>query len=253
MNDALGSVQSVLVLGGGSEIALATVRKMIASRCRTVILAGRDPEALSAPAKELETAGAERVDVVPFDALDFASHGDFVRNVFAQHGDIDLVLLAFGVLGDQTLAEAEANEALRIVESNFTGAVSVLVPVANALRTQGHGTIVVLSSVAGERARRSNFVYGSSKAGLDAFCQGLGDSLVPSGVRVVIVRPGFVHTKMTEGLAPAPLATDPDSVADAIVAGLGRGAEIIWAPGPLRFVMSALRHVPRAVFRRLPL
>ena len=111
----------------------------------------------------------------------------------------------------------------------------------------------MLSSVAGERARKSNFVYGSSKAGLDAFCQGLGDSLVGTGVRIVIVRPGFVHTKMTEGLEAAPLSTDADTVADAIVAGLGRGSETIWVPAPLRIVMSVLRHVPRPVFRRLPL
>jgi decaprenylphospho-beta-D-erythro-pentofuranosid-2-ulose 2-reductase len=253
MNDALGGVQSVLVLGGGSEIALATVRKLIAGRCRTVVLAGRDVEALAPVAKELEAAGATKVDVVAFDGLDYASHDAFVTDVFAHHDDFDLVLLAFGVLGDQDLAETDGTEARRIIESNFTGAVSVLVPVVGALRAQGHGTIVVLSSVAGERARKSNFVYGSSKAGLDAFCQGLGDSLAGSGVRVVVVRPGFVHTKMTEGLAPAPLATDPDAVADAIVAGLGRGSETIWAPAPLRYVMSALRHVPRPVFRRLPL
>jgi decaprenylphospho-beta-D-erythro-pentofuranosid-2-ulose 2-reductase len=253
MNDALGGVQSVLVLGGGSEIALATVRKLIEARCRTVVLAGRDPEAMSGPAKELLTAGATAVDVVAFDGLDYASHDGFVRQVFEQHGDLDLVILAFGVLGDQELAETDGAEARRIIESNFTGAVSVLVPLVNALQAQGHGTVVVLSSVVGERARKSNFVYGSSKAGLDAFCQGLGDSLAGSGVRIVIVRPGFVHTKMTEGLDPAPLATDPDSVAGAIVAGLGRGSETIWAPAPLRYVMSVLRHVPRPVFRRLPL
>lgn len=253
MNDALGYPQSVLVLGGGSEIALATLRKLVAARCRTVVLAGRDAEALGTPAKELRDAGATTVDVVAFDALDAASHDRFVSEVFASHGDIDLVLLAFGVLGDQDLAESDAAEARRIVDSNFTGAVSVLVPVVQALRAQGHGTIVVLSSVAGERARKSNFVYGASKAGLDAYCQGLGDSLVGTGVRVVIVRPGFVHTKMTEGMAPAPLSTTPEAVADAIVAGLGRGSEIIWAPAPLRFVMSALRHVPRAVFRKLPI
>lgn len=253
MRDALGGVQSVLVLGGGSEIALATVRKLIQSRCRTVILAGRDLESLVAPAKELETAGATNVEVVAFDGLDFASHDEFVRDVFTRHPDLDMVLLAFGVLGDQDQAETEAVEARRIIESNFTGAVSVLVPVVNALKDQGHGTVVVLSSVAGERARKSNFVYGSSKAGLDAFCQGLGDSLVGTAVRVVIVRPGFVHTKMTDGMEPAPLATDPDSVADAIVAGLGRGSETIWAPAPLRYVMSVLRHIPRPVFRRLPL
>jgi decaprenylphospho-beta-D-erythro-pentofuranosid-2-ulose 2-reductase len=249
----LGGVQSVLVLGGGSEIALATVRKLIEGRTRTVVLAGRDPEALTAPAKELEGAGATTVDVRPFDGLDFASHEGFVADTFAAHPDLDLVILAFGVLGDQDRAEVDAVESRRIIDSNFTGAVSVLVPVVNALKEQGHGTVVVLSSVAGERARKSNFVYGSSKAGLDAFCQGLGDSLVGTGVKIVVVRPGFVHTKMTDGLEPAPLATDPDSVADAIVAGLGRGSETIWAPAPLRFVMSALRHVPRPVFRRLPL
>ena len=253
MNDALGGPQSVLVLGGGSEIALATVRKLVEGRCRTVVLAGRDPEALGRPAKELEAAGATSVSVVSFDGLDFASHDGFVRDVFAGHGDVDLVLLAFGVLGDQDLAERDGAEARRIVESNFTGAVSVLVPVVGALREQGHGTVVVLSSVAGERARKSNFVYGSSKAGLDAFCQGLGDSLAGTGVHVVIVRPGFVRTKMTEGMPEAPLATDADTVATAIVTGLGRGAETIWVPAQLRFVMSALRHVPRPVFRRLPL
>ncbi len=253
MNDALGGAQSVLVLGGGSEIAVATVRRLIRERCRTVTLAGRDPEALARPAKELEAAGATTVSVVRFDGLDFASHDGFVQDVFAEHGDLDLVLLAFGVLGDQDLAEHDGAEARRIVESNFTGAVSVLVPVVDALRAQGHGTVVVLSSVAGERARRSNFVYGSSKAGLDAFCQGLGDSLLGSGVRIVIVRPGFVHTKMTEGMAPAPMSIEADAVADAIVAGLGRGSETIWAPSQLRFVMSVLRHLPRPVFRRLPL
>lgn len=253
MNDALGGPQSVLVLGGSSEIGLATVRRLVDDRCRRVVLAGRDLEAMQRAGKDLEAAGATSVDVVGFDGLDFAAHDGFVRDVFARHGDFDLVLLAFGVLGDQDLAEVDAGEARRIVESNFTGAVSVLVPVVGALRAQGHGTIVVLSSVAGERARKSNFVYGSSKAGLDAFCQGLGDSLEGTGIRVVVVRPGFVHTKMTEGMDAAPLSTDPQTVAGAIVAGLGKGQEIIWVPAPLRLVMSALRHVPRPLFRKLPL
>ena len=253
MIDAVGGPQSVLVLGGGSEIALATVRKLIDGRCRTVTLAGRDLEALARSAKELEAAGASSVDVVPFDALDFASHDGFIRDLSADHSDFDLVILAFGVLGNQDLAETDSAETRRIIESNFTGAASVLVPLVGALKEQGHGTVVVLSSVAGERARKSNFVYGSSKAGLDAFCQGLGDSLVGTGVRIVVVRPGFVHTKMTEGMEAAPMSTDADTVANAIVSGLGRGSETIWVPAPLRVVMSVLRHVPRPVFRRLPL
>ena len=195
----------------------------------------------------------ELVVVTAFDALDRESHAAFVERCWSEYGDIDLVLVAFGVLGDQDVAEHDTAEALRIIDTNFTGAVSVLVPIAERLRSQGHGTIVVLSSVAGERARRSNFVYGSSKAGLDAFCQGLGDALVGTGVRMVIVRPGFVHSRMTEGLDPAPLSTTPDAVAQAILDGLARDREIIWVPAALRGVMSGLRHVPRPVFRRLPL
>jgi decaprenylphospho-beta-D-erythro-pentofuranosid-2-ulose 2-reductase len=128
-----------------------------------------------------------------------------------------------------------------------------MVAAANRLRAQGHGTLVVLSSVAGERARRSNFVYGASKAGLDAFAQGLGDALHPTGVRVLVVRPGFVHTKMTTGLKAPPLSTTPEAVAAAIVTGLASGAHTVWVPGPLRFVFSALRHLPRPLFRRLDL
>jgi decaprenylphospho-beta-D-erythro-pentofuranosid-2-ulose 2-reductase len=252
MKDALGTVQSVLVLGGGSDIALATCRRL-APRAQTIVLAARKPETLDAAAAELRAAGASTVDVVGFDATDSASHDTFVANVFDRYGDFDVVLFAFGVLGDQAEAERSGRAAREIVESNYVGSVSVGVPVAQRLRDQGHGTIVVLSSVAGERARRSNFVYGSSKAGLDAFFQGLGDALVGTGVHVMVVRPGFVHTKMTAGMQAAPLATTPDKVADAIVEGLRRDREVVWVPAPLRWVMSALRHVPRPVFRRLPL
>jgi decaprenylphospho-beta-D-erythro-pentofuranosid-2-ulose 2-reductase len=123
---------------------------------------------------------------------------------------------------------------------------------ANRMRGQGHGVIVALSSVAGERARASNFVYGSTKAGLDAFFSGLADSLVGTGVSVLVVRPGFVRSKMTAELADAPLATTPDAVAEAIVTGIRAGRHTVWVPGVLRWVMSGLRHTPRAIFRRLP-
>jgi decaprenylphospho-beta-D-erythro-pentofuranosid-2-ulose 2-reductase len=253
MKDALGSVQSVLVLGGGSDIALATVRELVQRRARTVVLAAREPAALKATAEELRAAGATTVETVAFDARDTASHDAFVAEVFERVGDVDLALLAFGVLGDQEEAEHDGRAAVDIAEVNYVGSVSVAVPIAQRMRTQGHGTIVALSSVAGERARRSNFVYGSSKAGMDAFFQGLGDSLVGSGVRVMIVRPGFVHTKMTDGMDAAPLSTTPEAVADAIVHGLARGRETVWVPSTLRYVMTVLRHVPRPVFRKLPI
>jgi decaprenylphospho-beta-D-erythro-pentofuranosid-2-ulose 2-reductase len=253
MQDALGSVQSVLVLGAGSDIAHATLRALVARRARTIVLAARDPMALAPVAAELRALGAERVETVAFDANDTAAHGALVDEVFDLVGDIDLALLTFGVLGDQEVAERDADAAVDIARVNYLGSVSVGVPLARRMREQGHGSIVVLSSVAGERARRSNFVYGSSKAGMDAFFQGLGDSLVGTGVKVMVVRPGFVRTKMTEGMEAAPLSTTADAVAAAIVRGLERGSETVWVPSTLRYVMSALRHTPRVVFRKLPI
>ncbi len=252
MRDGLGSVQSVLVLGGTSEIALATVRALMEERARTVVLGVRDPERSRTVVESLRAGGSAHVEAVPFDALETDRHQALVDDVFDRHGDFDVVLLAFGVLGDQALSERDPAQARLVVETNFTGAVSVGVPIAQRLRAQGHGTLVVLSSVAGERARKANFVYGASKAGLDAFAQGLGDSLAGSGVHVMVVRPGFVRTKMTAHMGGAPFATTPDAVAEAIVAGLRRNAHTVWVPSVLRLVMAVLRHLPRGVFRRVP-
>lgn len=250
MKDAFGLPQSLLVLGGTSEIALATARRLIARRTRTVWLAGRPSPGLDEAAGRLRALGAE-VRTVAFDALDPAAHEDALGKVFAE-GDIDMVLLAFGTLGDQAHDERDPGAAVRVAQTNYTGAVSAGLVCAGALQAQGHGSLVVLSSVAGERARRANFIYGSSKAGLDAFAQGLGDALYGTGVHVMVVRPGFVRTRMTDGLPEAPLATTPEAVAAAVELGLRRRAETVWVPGALRMVMSALRHLPRGVFRRLP-
>jgi len=250
VKDAFGLPQSLLILGGTSEIALATARRLITRRTRTVWLAGRPSPRLEQAAEGLRALGAD-VRTVAFDALDPESHETVLGKVFAE-GDIDMVLLAFGVLGDQARDEREPVNAVRVAQTNYTGAVSAGLVSARALQAQGHGSLVVLSSVAGERARRSNFIYGSSKAGLDAFAQGLGDALHGTGVHVMVVRPGFVRSRMTAGLDEAPLATTPEAVAAAVEGGLRRRSETVWVPGALRLVMSALRHVPRAVFRRLP-
>ncbi|MGF0170690.1 decaprenylphospho-beta-D-erythro-pentofuranosid-2-ulose 2-reductase [Streptomyces sp. Marseille-Q5077] len=251
MKDAFGLPQSLLVLGGTSEIALATARRLIARRTRTVWLAGRPSPALEQSAADLRALGAD-VHTVAFDALDPESHETALGKVFAE-GDIDMVLLAFGILGDQAHDEREPLSAVRVAQTNYTGAVSATLVTASALQNQGHGSLVVLSSVAGERARRANFIYGSSKAGLDTFTQGLGDALHGTGVHVMIVRPGFVRSKMTADLEETPLATTPEAVATAIEVGLRRRSETVWVPGALRLVMSALRHMPRAMFRRLPI
>lgn len=249
MRDALGTVQSVLVLGGGSEIGQTTVRKLVADRCRTVILAGRDAEALESEAVQLRSLGAITAEAVAFDALDPTGHVATIDEVWDRHSDIDLVLLAFGILGDQAAFNDDPVAAAQAVNANFSGAVSAGLSVAKHLRAQGHGCLVVMSSVAGERVRKTNFVYGASKAGLDGFAHGLGDALAGSGASVLVVRPGFVKTKMTAGMDAAPFSTTPDVVADAIIDGVRKGKATVWVPPALRIVFSVFRHLPRPLWR----
>ena len=164
--------------------------------------------------------------------------------------DVDLVLVAFGVLGDQERDERDAAAAVAVAQTNYVGGVSALTHVANHLRDQGHGTIVVLSSIAGQRARRSNYVYGASKAGLDAFAQGLQLALAGDDVHLMIVRPGFVHTRMTASLKPAPFAVGPAEVGAAVVAGLRSGAAVVWAPRSMRWIAAVLRLLPSRILQR---
>ncbi|ALO10559.1 SDR family NAD(P)-dependent oxidoreductase [Streptomyces gardneri] len=253
MKDAFGTPQSLLVLGGTSAIGLATARRMIARGVRTVWLAGRPSPALTAAADSLRALGTD-VHTVPFDALDTESHEERLGKIFTE-GPVDVVLLAFGVLGDQAHDEADPVAAVRVAQTNYTGAVSAGLVCAGALQAQGHGSLVVLSSVAGERARRADFIYGSSKAGLDVFAQGLGDALYGTGAHVMVVRPGSVRSAAAPGRSGSRrsgFATTPEAVATAIELGLRRRSETVWVPGTLRMAMSAVRHLPRPLFRLLP-
>lgn len=252
MRDALGRIRTVLVLGGDSDIGVATARRLIADRrADTVILAGRDQERLRVRKDELKRVGAQTVDTVYFDALDPPrQHRSTIDEIWADHGDIDVTLLAFGTLGDQLRDEQDAQGAVDVINTNFTGAVSVSIPVAQRLRTQGHGVLVVLSTIAAVQARRANFIYGASKAGLDAFARGLGDALHGTGAHVQVVRPGFVHTKMTEGMDEAPFSVASDDVAQAILDGLDQ--DIIHVPAPMGAIAAILRNLPRPLVRRLP-
>ena len=253
MKDAIGNVQRVLVLGGTSDIALATLSKLTAERRGVdVTLAARPGERRSAATAELESLGLQ-VTEVDFDATDRSSYEKAVDRAFEAGGDVDVVMVAFGLLGDQARVWHDVEATLDLVQVNYTAAVACGVLVGERLRAQGHGAIVVMSSVAGERPRKSNFVYGSTKAGLDAFYTGLGDALAADGIQVMVVRPGFVRSKMTEGLKAAPLSQTPEQVADLIVAGLQAGRRTVWAPPAMRWVMSALRHLPHPVFSRLPI
>jgi decaprenylphospho-beta-D-erythro-pentofuranosid-2-ulose 2-reductase len=252
MKDGVGDVQSVIVLGATSELGRAITRALVRRRCRTVVLAARRPGELSMFAAELHTLGATTVELVQFDADRPEEHAAIIGAAFDRHREFDVVVLAFGVLGDQAAFDADPMLAVAAARTNYVGAVSAGLVTAERMRRQGHGTIVVLSSVAGERVRRANFVYGSTKAGLDGFAQGLGDALADSGAHVLVVRPGFVPTKMTAGRPPAPLASTPEAVAAATVAGLAAGKDIVWVPPALRYVFAALRHLPRWAWRKLP-
>ncbi len=250
MQNALREPQTIVLLGGTSEIGRAIVDELLSASATTLVLACRRPD--EAQPERFARDGLEVV-VEHFDATDTESHDGFVRELAAAHGDLDVAIVAFGVLGSQVDFDEDPAAAARAVQVNYTGAVSASLALAGQMRRQGHGHITVLSSVAGERARAGNFVYGSSKAGLDAFAQGLGDSLAGAGVHVTVVRPGFVHSRMTRGLKSAPFSTTPRVVGELTVAGMRKGRHTVWTPGILRYVFIVLRHVPRPIFRRLPL
>jgi decaprenylphospho-beta-D-erythro-pentofuranosid-2-ulose 2-reductase len=253
VNDAFNHPRSVVVLGGSSEIAGALVDRLVADQCRIVVLAGRDPEALAQAAKRAQDNGAETVRTVVFDALDVVHTESAIEACFDAIGEsVDLVLVTLGLLGD---AAADVREATRITENitvNFVWPAVALGSIAQRLRHQGYGRVVVFSSVAGVRIRETNFIYGSAKSGLDGYALGLAETLRGSGVHVQIVRPGFVRTKMTAGLGSAPFAVDPEVVATAVMRGIERNLPIIWVPSTLRWVFLVLRHMPQPLWRRLP-
>ena len=250
MIDALHAPQRILLLGGTSEIGLAIVGRLLApDRTTDVILAGRDADALRAAGAMLPPERA-RARSLPFDALDVDGHGDAIDAAWAD-GDVDVVVFAFGVLGDQSALLDDPAAAARLTAVNHTGAVSAGLHVARRLRTQGHGHIVALSSIAAARARPDNFIYGASKAGFDAFFDGLAYELADHGVTVSVLRPGFVHTRMTEGREVPPLATRPEDVSAVAVGTVGRSGAT-YVSLPQRAVAVALRVLPRAVVRRLP-
>ena len=253
MQDAFGHPQRLVVLGGTSDIARAIAGRLCAERVRTVVLAGRSEALLEAAATELREAGATDVATVRFDAGQPASAPDTVASCLeAAGGPVDLVIVAVGALGDQALDEDDAVRALEVANATYTWPVAALTALRGHLVAQGTGRILVLSSVAGVRVRRANYLYGGAKAGLDATCIGMAESLRGTGVSMQVLRPGFVRSKMTAGRPEAPFATDVDAVAQDAVAGLSSGATVIWSPGVLRFVYAVLSLLPQQLWRRLP-
>jgi short-subunit dehydrogenase len=239
-----------VIFGGRSEIGVELAQRLAPGA--TVVLAARCSGELDEQVSVLQAAGAMAVHTVEFDADDVAGHGPLVQELVAEHGPIGLAVLAFGILGDQARAEADPAHAVAVVQTDYVAQISLLTHLASAMRTADRGVLVVFSSIAGVRARRANYVYGSAKAGLDAFASGLADALHGTGARLLLVRPGFVIGRMTEGMDPAPLSSTPAKVADATVRALRKGRSEVWVPGPLRVLAFAFRMTPRFVWRKMP-
>jgi decaprenylphospho-beta-D-erythro-pentofuranosid-2-ulose 2-reductase len=238
----------ILLLGGTSEIGLAILSALRPGPADEVILAGRDIQRLEAAGKVL----GRPVIAVKYDATATAAHQAFAEEVCAG-GVPDLVIAATGVLIAQEQAEQDVRLAATMIETNLTGHVTALLAFGEAMRRRGSGTIVVLSSIAAVRPRKFNSVYGATKAGLDAFARGYADSLHGSGVKLLLVRPGFVTGKMTEGMKPAPLATTPAAVGAAVASALSnpKGKSVVWVPASLAGLAAVMKLVPRSVWRQL--
>jgi short-subunit dehydrogenase len=243
-------IHVVVIFGGRSEIGVDVATRLAAGAI--VVLAARGADRLTDEVAAITAAGAAAVHVREFDADSLASHAPLVESIVTDFGPIGTAVVAFGILGDQARAETDAAHAAAIVHTDYTAQVSLLTVVAATMRSAGRGAIVVFSSVAGARPRRANYVYGSAKSGLDAFSRGLADALHGSGVRLLLVRPGFVIGRMTEGMSPAPLSSTPAQVADAVVRALPKGRSEIWVPRSLGALVFGLRLLPRFVWRRLP-
>ncbi|MEM6108587.1 SDR family NAD(P)-dependent oxidoreductase [Mycobacterium sp. 050272] len=240
----------VLILGGRSEIGIELAQLLAPGA--TVVLAARRSDQLQEQVAGLQQAGAKAVHTREFDADDLASHGPLVADVTAEHGPIGTAVLAFGILGDQARAEADATHATAVVHTDYVAQVSMLTHLANAMRESNSGQLVVFSSIAGARVRRANYVYGSAKAGLDGFASGLADALHGSGVHLLISRPGFVIGRMTEGMTPAPLSSTPEQVAAATARALAKKKRTVWIPWALGPAAAVMRMLPQFVWRRMP-
>jgi decaprenylphospho-beta-D-erythro-pentofuranosid-2-ulose 2-reductase len=241
-----GRPARVLLLGGTSEIGLAILAALDAPPGTEVLLAGRDEERLTAAAKQLRYAAR----TLPFDATALATHQRVIDDAFAD-GPVDLLISAAGVLIPQPDLDRDPLRAGLLVDTNFTAHVTTILAAVARMRAVNHGTIIVLSSVAAVRPRKANFVYGAAKAGLDAFARGLADALHGTGIRVLLVRPGFVLGRMTAGMPAAPLSSTPAQVGTAVAAALAAGRGEIWVPRALGPFAAVMRLLPRPVWRRL--
>lgn len=234
----------VLLLGARSDIGGEIAVRICSGR--EVVLAARGSDGLDDVKRRLLAAGATVVQAVNFDATNLDSH----RRIVREAGEVTSAIVAFGILGDQELAERDEREAACIATVDYVAQVNMLTVLADEM---ARGEIFAFSSIAGWRARRANYVYGSTKAGLDAFCQGLSDKLHGTGLNLILARPGFVIGAMTEGMKPAIMSVTPDVVADAVVEAAVKGrSTTVWIPRRLTVLATIMRLVPRPIWRHMP-
>jgi short-subunit dehydrogenase len=246
-------MSKVLIIGATSAIAQATARLM-AARGDALILVGRSEEKLKAVADDLLVRGAERVDFTAMDASETGKHEPLIGTVYEMLGGLDTVLIAHGVLPDQEACQEDFEEAARSLNTNFMSVVSYLTPIANRLEEQKHGCIAVISSVAGDRGRQSNYVYGTAKAAVSTFLSGLRNRLSKSGVAVVDIRPGFVDTPMTAEFEKKGLLwAQPEAIARGIVKAIDKKKDIVYLPFFWRWIMLIIRCIPERIFKKLGL
>lgn len=244
--------KTVLIIGATSSIAKA-IAVQLAHQGKALHLAGRDAEEVERTAQDLAIRYQVPVSWSQFEATAYHTHVDFFEKAIAQMGQLEGVIVSLGELGDQVQAQTDFSQAQRIIESNYTGVVSILTPVANYLEQQRQGYIIGISSVAGDRGRQSNYIYGSAKGALSLFLQGLRSRLAKVGVQVLTVKPGFVDTKMTFGKSGMFLVAKPDQVAKAILRARDRRKNIVYVPWFWFWIMLIIRSIPEPIFKKLKL
>lgn len=246
-------MKRILIVGATSAIATACARRWARTGAR-LHLVGRDPDKLEAVAADLSVLGAAQVSCFQMEATDLAAHPAMLETALAALGEIDIALIAHGSLPDQPACQADAVLAAREFEVNAISVIALLTLVGNRMEAQRHGALAVISSVAGDRGRASNYVYGSAKAAVQAFCEGLGARLFPAGISVTDIRPGFVATPMTAELTlPAALVARPEAIAPRIVKAIEQGRPVVYVPGWWALIMLVIRSLPRPLFKRLKL
>jgi decaprenylphospho-beta-D-erythro-pentofuranosid-2-ulose 2-reductase len=238
----------ILILGATSAIAMAVARQLVSPAAHFFLVA-RSKEKLTAVAQDLLVRGARQVDMIVADLDDTHAHAQILNVATTQLGGIDLVLLAHGVLGDQSAAERDYFIAEPILVTNLLSPVSLLTWLANYCESQGRGTLAVVSSVAGDRGRKSNYVYGASKAGLDAFLSGLRNRCDRAGVQVLTIKPGFVATPMTAHIPKNRLFASPERVAGDILRAVQKRKDVVYVPWFWRPIMAIIKAVPERIFK----